>query len=93
MTLCHPRGTRFAGFHRTIYSIILQDAFNTGEIAIFGVPIAIGMSAVWRRRDRRGRGLEAILGTLTVTRGRAGRRAGRADVGNHTSWRRGGETR
>lgn len=70
MTLCHPRCTGFACLHRTVYSIILQDAFNIGEITTFGVTVVIRISAIWRRWDRGG-GLETILGALTVTRGRA----------------------
>lgn len=85
MTLCHARCTWLACFHRTIYSIIFQNAFNTGEITTFGITIVIRIRAIWRRWNRREGGLETIIRSLTVTRGRARGWAGRTDVGNHTS--------
>lgn len=85
VTLSHARSTGFACFHRTICAVTLQNTIDARDISVLGIAVGITVRAIWRRWNRRGRGLEAILRTLTVTRGRAGGRARGTDVGNHTS--------
>ena len=85
MTLGHARSTGFACFHRTICAVTLQNTIDARDISVLGIAVGITVRAIWRRRDRGGRGLETVLGTLAVTRGRAGGGAGGTDVGNHAS--------